>query len=500
MAKIFESVQMRKPQYSAFDLSHEKKLSCKMAQLIPVLCEEIVPGDNFKVSTEIMLRFSPLIAPIMHRVNVYIHYFFVPNRIVWTSWEDFITGGDDGLSAPTMPTLTADTGQMDLGSLADYMGIGAANFAAYKAEITALPFRAYQEIYNEFYRDETLTTKIDITVEAQAVLLRTRAWEKDYYTSALPFAQRGVGADVPIQFNPSQAAGASEIYDVVDDPAEKMNVAGDVTADASGKIIGPGTGAGSALGAIDNTSSLQLTINDLRQSSALQRWLEKQARGGYRYIETILSHFGVKSSDARLNRPEYLGGGRQPVVISEVLNTSATATEAQGTIAGHGISVGTANRMRSRFEEHGWLIGIMSVLPRTNYQQGIPRKFLRKDKTDYFWPEFANLGEQEVANQEIYYAGNDTQAENEAVFGYQQRYAEYKYGCSSVHADFKSTLDFWHMGRKFVARPALNAAFVEADPTTRIFAVETGDTLWCQIYNNIQARRPMPYFANPSLK
>ncbi len=502
MSKIFESLRMRKPGYSAFDLSHEKKLTFEMAQLIPILHEEILPGDHFKINTEVFLRFAPMIAPIMHRVNVYVHFFFVPNRIIWDSWEDFITGGQLGLTSPSMPTVTY-TSQLGISTLADYLGIGGTVAGSvYQPEINALAFRAYQSIFNEYYRDETLDPLIDFTIEGEVVQLRTRRWEKDYFTSALPWTQRGTEIGVPITFDAGigSGAGGTKAWDVVAAPPELSDTGTpNLDVDTSGNVVGADSGAGRKITALDNTDSLNLTINDLRQSSRLQEWLEKNARGGYRYIEQLLSHFGVKSSDSRLQRPEYIGGGRQPVTISEVLNTSATATEEQGTMAGHGIAVGTANSMKRRFEEHGQLLGIMSVIPRTSYMQGIPRKFLRLDKLDYYFPEFAHLGEQVVESREVYMHTGGSQADNEAVFGYQQRFGEYKYGYSCVHGDFRGNLDFWHMARIFTSRPVLGATFVRADPTERIFAVLTDDHMWCQVYNNVKARRPMPYFANPKL-
>lgn len=471
-----------------------------MGQLIPILHEEIVPGDHFKINTEVMLRFAPMIAPVMHRVNVYVHYFFVPNRIIWTQWEEFITGGQDGLSTPTMPTITYNS-QVGVGTLGDYLGIGGTvSGGVYNPELNALPFRAYQEIFNEYYRDPNIDAVVDITSESAAASLRTRRWEKDYFTSALPWSQRGPEVTLDGNITYKQPAEGYLQYGGSDDNpiADGQNVEGIAHA-TSGALGANQSGSDNPI-RIENIDSLGITINELRASSRLQEWLEKNARGGYRYIEQILSHFGVRSSDSRMQRPEYLGGGRQPVVISEVLNTSATATEAQGTMAGHGISVGTANRARRKFEEHGQLLGIMSVMPRTGYQQGIPRKFLRADKLDYYWPEFAHLGEQEVESRELYMHTGGTQESNEEVFGYQQRYAEYKYGCSTVHGDFRDTLDYWHMGRIFTTRPTLNNVFLAADPTDRIFAVTGGpDHLWCQVYNDVKARRPMPYFSNPRL-
>lgn len=491
--KIFEKVGVNRPKKSGFDLSHEKKLSCSMGELIPILVQEIVPGDRFKVNTEVMIRFSPMIAPVMHRVNVYVHYFFVPNRIIWDSWRGFITGGPQGTTTPVMPTIPASSATMGAGTLGDFLGVGlGTGGSGFETDVNALPFRAYQEIYNEYYRDETLTTEVDWTIDGQARTLRQRQWEKDYFTSALPWTQRGNDVTVPITFN-NDGLTPDRVYQVGTSTALTgadlgTNVTGDLERLSD-----------NVLGNLDNTNSLDLLINDLRQTSAIQRWLERQARGGYRYIETILNHFGVESSDSRLQRPEYLGGGRQPVTISEVLNTSNTATAAQGTMAGHGISVGMANRMKRRFEEHGWLFGIMSVLPRTAYQNGIHRSLLRTDKYDYYWPEFANLGEQEITNKELFYEPGVAN-QNDEVFGYQQRYAEMKYACSTVHGDFRNSLDYWHLGRKFTSLPSLNNDFTESDPDTRIFAVETGDTLWCQIYNNVKAIRLMPHHAKPTLR
>lgn len=487
MPKIFDKVQQTKPRMSAFDLSREQKLSCVMGDLVPTYLEEIVPGDQFRVKSEIMMRLAPMIAPVMHRVDVYMHYFFVPNRLVWDQWEDFITGGQQGTSNPTLPTFNLS----DLNvALADYLGLPKIPAGTSDPAVSQLPFRAYNLIWNEYYRDETLQNEVDI--HAGQVLdlrnMRKRCWEKDYFTSALSFTQRGADISVPQTLkNPAEitsdgALGVSENIE--------MDQQGGAT-----RWLDTATAGDHPL-IIDAVEGID--INDLRRSTALQRFLEKQARGGYRYIETILSHFGVRSSDSRLQRPEYLGGGKQNVMISEVLNTSSTATEPQGNMAGHGISHSETNTFQAQFEEHGYVIGIMSVLPRTAYQQGVHRHWLRDDKFDFYWPDFAHLGEQEVQNLEIYYDPNDD-AYNNGVFGYQQRYGEYKYGCSTVHADFKSSLDFWHMGRIFGSQPALNASFVQSNPTDRIFATTSDDTLWVQIYHNVKARRPMPYFADPRL-
>ena len=441
-----------------------------------------------------MVRLAPMIAPVMHEVNVYVHYFYVPNRIIWNQWEDFIGGGQDGDSTPTMPTVTFNS-QCGKSTLGDYLGLGGTIAGAvYNPELNALPFRAYQQIFNDYYRNPNLDDEVDYTLESAAVSLRTRRWNRDYFTSCLPWAQRGSEVSSPISFNPN-TGDWDDVWDVSGAPT--LSGATPLSSSATGDLVGGTFGK-----SIDNTANLDMLINDLRNSSAIQRFLENNATGGYRYVEQLLHRWGIKSSDARLQRAEYLGGGRQPIVFSEVLNTSATATQPQGEMAGHGISVGLANRMSKRFEEHGQLLGIMSIVPKTGYYQGIPKKFLRNDKFDYYSPEFANLGEQEVTSQELYFNSGGASSSHTQVFGYQQRWAEYKY-CqgAQVHGEYRDSLDFWHMDREFTSRPALNPAFVTADPTTRIFAAPSDPHhCWIQLYNDVKARRQMPYFSKPSLR
>ena len=493
--KVFDKVQMQKPQKSAFDLSREVKLSGNMGELIPVYVEEVLPSDEFQVNTEIMIRLAPMISPVMHRVNVYLHYFYVPNRIIWNEWEDFITGGQDGLSSPTYPV--SNIPQTDNKPLCDYMGLPITDgLGSENIQVSLLPFYAYQQIYNDYYRDETLHSEIDIDTisQAEALTLRNRCYEKDYFTSSLPWPQRGSAVGVPVDVTYlGQSTGS----------AVGATLPQGVTLASDGGIEAD---SGQAM-KIENIDAADVDINDLRVSTALQRWLETQARGGYRYIETILSHFSKRVSDYRLDRPEYLGGGRQPIIISEVLNTTGDTGSnnlEQGSMAGHGLAVGNQNRFRREFEEHGYVIGILSVMPRTAYQQGIHRHWTRTSKEDYFWPLFAHLGEQEVKNKELYFDDDDA-AYNEDTFGYQQRYAEYKYGCSRVAGEFRNTLDYWHLGRIFGSQPALNNDFVEYPshsnaPDSRIFAVQdSSDKLWMQLYHDVQARRPMPYFADPRL-
>lgn len=519
MKPLFNQVKFPKLGKNVFDLSHERKLSCKMGKLVPVLLEEIVPGDKFKVSTEALVRLAPMVAPVMHRVNIYMHYFFVPNRLVWKNWESFITGGVDGQYVPTIfPELPVQTEFLEhfrKGTLSDYMGVPSVPDALTEIsedgyKVSALPFRAYQMIYNEYYRDQNLEPKVDFTIEddvlaveiPRLLTLRNRCWEKDYFTSALPWAQRGGDVLIPMEaeinyLNEATIHNAqiNQSQDMVD--GNLIVVGGKLVNDRGSNPDPSGTG-------IHNIESIEngsLTINDLRRATRLQQWLERNARAGSRYIEQIFAHFGVKSSDARLQRPEYLGGSKAPVVISEVLNMSSTTTsEPLGQMAGHGISVGQDFAFNKYFEEHGYVIGIMSVLPRTAYMQGVPRMLTKFDKFDYYFPEFANLGEQEVKKKELYWDFEDV-GYGEQTFGYQSRFSEYKFKESSVHGDFRDSLNYWHMARLFDTPPALNNDFVQSDPTSRIFAVtdETVDKLYIQLYNNVRAIRSMPIFGTPTL-
>lgn len=499
--KIFEKIQNTQVNTSGFDLSHDRKLSTNFAKLTPFLLNEIVPGDKFSVNSEVMVRLAPMLAPVMHRMNVYTHFFFVPNRLVWKEWNKFITGGDDGLSAPALPVIKPSaTAQVKHGSLWDHFGLPSVKEGTVTSNwptVSRLPFRAYQLIFNEYYRDQNLVDELDIEAMGDNELLqiRTRAWEKDYFTSALPFAQKGPAVPAPLTHN------YVDPDIVVDGNGDPIINAG-LRSSPAGQLTGDQDAGGELLASIDNTANLGMNINDLRTAHRLQRWLEKQARGGSRYIETILNHFGVQTKDSRLQRPEYLGGNKAPVVVSEVLNTSETEEQKQGHMSGHGISVNGQNGFEKRFTEHGYVIGILSVLPTTAYQQGIDRHWKKWDKHDFFWPEYANLGEQSIRNDELYWDFEAVGAPTD-TWGYQQRFAEYKYQPSKVAGDFKEDLDFWHMGRIFDGQPNLNKEFVYPDAETlnRIFAVDdpTIDKLWINIYNRVQAVRPMPYFADPRL-
>lgn len=560
---LFNSVRVTKPKKTKFNLSHDVKMSGDMGQLLPIFCQPVVPGDRFKIGSEVLIRFAPLTAPVMHRINSYIHYFFVPTRLIWDNWRDFITGGKDGRARPSYPRLLIrnhpsgyennawDADEYNIyfqpGTLADYLGFPVADKVSslaagsgkyHQVVLDALPFRAYQLIYNEYYRDENLQDEISIFnspeydgvnenhwMVQQLGTLRYRCWKKDYFTSALPWPQRGDDVELPIQgtadifFSPKSntttgpSAGGKFVSNTGDTPnGDLQQTNGRITAVAGGESLSydpDGTLK------VDMSHVSSSTINELRRAMAAQKFLEVGARGGYRYIEQIMAYFGVRSSDARLQRPEYLGGCKTPVMISDVMQSSeSTSTSPQGNPSGNAVSVGGNGMFNRFFEEHGYVIGIMSVMPQPCYQQGMPRVFSKFEREDYYWPQFAHLGEQEIKKGELFfqpgtYIGLDSDSNmensqlNEDLFGYAPRYAEYKHMNSSVHGDFRTNLNFWHLGRIFKDSPNLNGEFVQfqKDSSNRIFAVEDYkyNHLWINVRNNVTAIRPMPKYGTPLL-
>ena len=513
--KIFEGVKGYQPQYSSFDLSYEYKGSGDFGQLMPVFVQDVLPGDRFNVSTEVMVRFAPMVHPVLHRMDVYMHYFYVPNRIVWDDWEDFFTGGDDGTAAPTFPTFAGtDDADWLFGKLGDYMGVPHVPVITMSDPydyISRIPFGAYLLIWNEYYRDQNLQTEIDVKAivpvastsnDEILTTLRERAWEKDYFTSALPDLQKGDAITAALTLssnitylNPATISGTASgasVDKAVGDPGDAQVGGTDVT--------------------ITNISSLGLSgtvdVNDLRLANRLQEWWERRSRGGSRYTEVLKSEYNVNASDSRLQRPEYLGGGKQSVVVSEVLQTSEDGTTALGEMAGHGIAVGGDNKFSAFFEEHGYVIGIMSIMPRANYvNQGVPRHFFKNDKFDFGIPAFAHLGEQVVYNKELYIDPSTTGNDPEGTFGYQQRYAEYKHNKSMCVGEFgaQGSLKKWHVAREFPAEPSLDEDFIlcehDEDGIDRIFAtqVTSNHKIWYQLYHKVHATRPLPYFSNPRL-
>jgi len=476
-------------------LSNYKLLSCDLGELVPIGLTEVLAGDSIQQSTNALIRAAPLLAPVMHPVTVSISHWFVPHRLVWEDWESFITGGSDGMDASVYPTMTLSDSFTQVGSLSDYLGVPPNPDG--DRVVSALPFRAYALIFNEWYRDQDLVSPLAISTASgtdatTSKTLQNAAWEKDYFTSARPWEQKGPAITIPL------GTTAPLVIDPASGVASISRIASTGAGTTANSVMSTGSTAQSS--AIQNAapSSLMVdvtphtladlsaasavTVNVLREALALQRYEEARARYGSRYIE-YLRYLGVRSSDARLQRPEYLGGGKETIQFSEVLQT-AEGSDPVGTLRGHGISAMRTNRYRRFFEEHGYVITVLTVRPKTMYAQGLPRTFNRRLKEDFWQKELQFIGQQEVLNKEVYAA----HASPEGTFGFQDRYDEYRRAESSIAGEFRDTLDFWHMARIFETSPALNADFVECVPTERNFAT-TEDTLYVMARHSIQARR-----------
>lgn len=567
---LFETVKVSSPKYSNFDLSHDNKLTCDMGYLIPTLCQEVLPGDEFRVETSSLVKFMPLLAPVMHKIDVYFHNFFVPNRLLNSHFEDFITGGENGTYANPLPYVKygylAQHRPKTLynGSLLDYLGLptfgttldssASTKVAEYTGNTTPInwaPITAYNLIWQEYYRDQNLENKIldktkswfnasgNFTDFANDTLfpgfldLRKRAWKKDYFTSALPWAQKGTPVSITME-------GVAPVYvDRINNPRMPLWYGVPSTPGAPGPVsdgpvqVNTQDGIESPILTNDLENVLGIdpngtmfvtatdfdvtTINELRFAFRAQEFLEKNARGGSRYIESLLAHFGVVGKDARLQRPQYLGGSVNGVVISENLQTSASAEVGDGVSplgnqSGQGTGVGSDFQFKHSFDEHGYVIQIMSIMPKATYSNGLSKMWTRMDKLDYAWPEFGNLGEQEILRQEVNYLPESStnpathQPYNSETFGYTPRFAEYKFALDSVHGEFKNTLSQWHLGREFGdSVPYLNDTFIHCSPRTNIFAVETlpeegisSHHILVELYHNITAKRALPFYGTPT--
>lgn len=491
---------------SKFSLSNYKLLSCDMGELVPVGLQEVLPGDTFQQVSHALVRLSPLLAPMMHPVHVRIHHWFVPHRLVWEDWEDFITGGPDGDDNSVFPTHLFDPGPV-VGSLADYLGLPAKAVAGNPITTSVLPFRGYALIWNEWYRDQDLQDPVAVSKESgndttTSITMQNVSWEKDYFTTARPWAQKGPDVVIPmsgqapvsgfgvVDAQPnSGATGALMETGMATSYAQSASAGFRVKLDNAGAV--GVTNRPRVFADLEN-SSVGIDVNDLRRSLALQRFEEARARYGSRYVE-YLRYLGVRSSDARLQRPEYLGGGRQTLQISEVLQTAPTTDGDDevgvGNLKGHGIGALRTNRYRRFFEEHGYIFSLLSVKPRTMYSQGLPRTWNRRFREDFYQKEFVHIGQQEILNKELYAES----ATPDGTFGWQDRYDEYRRTESTIAGEFRTTeLDFWHMARIFGSEPTLNADFIKSVPTKRNFAVQSEDVLWIMCQHSIQARRMLP--------
>ena len=500
---LFSSVRANKPKRHLFDLSHDKKFDCDMGQLIPICAQEMVPGDLFKISCRMLLRFQPLVSPVMHNIWAKIWYFFVPYRLLDENFVKFIT--NDYESPEFAPSLArwnvSNNAQF---SLWDYFGFPTGVKPSGKSAPLDFPRRAYNMIWNEYFRDENLQDEVELSNES----ILYKNWSKDYFTSALPWQQRGDAPAFPISGNLPLSPNNPLVK--VDDSSVTIpigNVYGSTvgsnpTVFHSLSVSSSGYPAYADLSDVtaDLSESVSFDFTDVRYVGQIQRWMELNARFGVRYTEFLRGHYGVSPRDDRLQRPEFVGSCTAPIVISEVLQTSATdSASPQANMAGHGISSGSGRIGNYFANEFGILLGLLCIMPDANYQNGIERQWLRSSYFDFYNPAFAYLSEQEVFNEEIY-AQNDEDA-NLKVFGFQGRYDEMRTAHSFVCGSLRSSLDYWHLGREFEALPGLNSDFITCKPRKDIFAVQDQEVpgLIVDFGNVIKAYRPLPARSMPGL-
>ena len=478
-----------------FSLSHYKILTCDWGKLVPICWYPVNPGDTVQHSVGLMLRASPLIAPPLHPVVARVHTFFCPNRLVWDNFEDFITGGPDGNNQSVHPYIARS--EIAEGSLFDYLGIPTHSGGA-TYNYNALPIRAYGTIFNEHYRDqdlvnETTVLKTDGLDNSGGWSLRDVSWPKDYYTTCRATEQKGPNVAIPVgNITPSgdeiptwtatsgtkqlQAlgAGSEELrLDTAEPNARHSLKWGDPKLTATG-----------------------VDINDLRLALAIQRYAEARQQYGSRYVE-FLRYLGVRSSDARLQNPEFLGGGRQVFSFSEVLqhtqSQSPSREDTVGAMFGHGVAALRTPRYRRFFEEHGIVMTLLSVIPKPVYMQALNRHWMPEVKEDYFQKELQYVGEQAVTNREV----KSTHTTPDGIFGYQNRYDHYRWHESSVAGEMRSKLNYWHFAREYANDTALNSTFTQCVPTKRPFASQDQHVCYVLANHSIQARRMMSKYATP---
>lgn len=496
---------------SQFNRSSGVKTTFDAGYLVPFFVDEALPGDTFNLRHSLFGRLATPVVPIMDNLFMDTFYFAVPTRLVWDNWQKFNgeqtdPGDSTDFLVPQMVS-PASTG-FALGSLSDYFGIptGVPNLS-----VSSLWHRAYNLIYNDWFRDENLQDSVVVDRDdgpdspTDYVLLR-RGKRHDYFTSCLPWPQKGPAVDLPL-------GTTAPVFADLTQPT-RINMVPNTGGKAMrGAIYNTSTGAMSMTTVTadpdkitnlyaDLSAASSATINSLREAFQLQRLYERDARGGSRYTEILRSHFGVVSPDARLQRPEYLGGGTSRIMVHPVQQTSSTdATSPQGNLAAFGIVSDAGNGFSKSFSEHTLIIGLVNIRADLTYQQGLNRMFSRRTRWDFYWPALAHLGEQAVLNKEIYAQG--TAADN-AVFGYQERYAEYRYRPSYITGKFRSTdptsLDVWHLSQEFGSLPALNAAFIVDDPPLdRVVAVPSEPHILFDAYFDLVCARPMPVYGVPGL-
>lgn len=510
---------------STFDRSHAYKTTMDAGKLVPIFWDEVLPGDTFNIHATQFARLATPLHPIMDNIYLDVHWFYVPARLTWANWQKFMGERDDPTDDPndySIPQALVNLSTIDPTSLVNYFGIPYRAGVTTPISISALPFRAYQLIWNQWYKDQNLQSNIsvslgdgpdDITAFHAADSCLPRGKRKDYFTGALPWPQKGdpvvvpLGETAPIHglgFDTSvsvpsgsvtvrDSSGGSATYPQA---VSAAGSAGNLRIDATSTGL---TGYPNVYA--DLTAATSVSINDFRLAVAVQQLLERDARGGTRYIEIILAQFGVQSDDARLQRPEYLGGSSQMVNINPVAATATVGQNPQGNLAAIGTGVNRSGFTKS-FTEHGFVIGLASVRADLTYQQGIERGWFRKTRLEHYTPGLAHLGEQAILNKEIFAQGT---AQDEEVFGYQERWAEYRYKPSRVTglmaSEVATSLDVWHLSQEFGSLPALNPSFIEENPPIdRVIAVPAEPHFIVDCWIDFKCTRPMPVYSVPGLE
>lgn len=519
---VFSQVPKAEIPRSKFNRSHGYKTTFDSGFLVPIFVDEVLPGDTYNLRPTLFSRLATLIAPVMDNLYLDTFFFFVPERLVFDNFQK-MCGEQDNPEDSTdfiFPTIKAPAGGFPVGSLADYFGIPT---QVDNLEVRAEPFRCYNLIFNEWFRDENLQdsvpfTKADSDVETNYKLLR-RCKRHDYFTSALPWPQKGPGVELPFGGTANVLSSNVDIsnlplgtiYDssnnsvypiIASSPASGLANDSFVRSTPYDRSKGTINAASLSGLTVDLSTATSVTINQFREAFQVQKWYERAARGGTRYTEILRSFFGVVSPDARLQRPEYLGGGSQMIDINVVPQTSASdSVTPQANLAAFATAHSNGGGFTKSFTEHGWIIGLCNVRADLTYQQGLNRMWSRSTKFDMYWPVFAHLGEQEILNKEIYAQGN---ADDDKVFGYQERYAEYRYRPNVITGKLRSTfaqpLDSWHLAQKFDALPVLNEEFIQdKPPVDRVIAVQNEPQFILDCWFNLTCVRPMPLYGVPGL-